>query len=163
MNKKGSLSSKLRLREFMDAKSRHASFASTNPFVDIAEDSPNALAIKAAQEKKKSVHDSLPPSLLAHEQDCIAPFRRDEIVLGPLLGTGEFSHVYEIRSFCIKPAIAEDIKLSTEESEKRLHMKKCERYRQTKNARYALKHINGKYLKDCLKQNNSDSYVQAAR
>ena len=40
----------------------------------------------------------------------------------------------------------------------------CEKYRETDNARYALKHIKDRYLKDSLvKGGSSHKYVQAAR
>lgn len=94
--------------------------------------------------------------------ECFAPFRRDEIVLGPLLGSGEFSDVYEIKSFSLPEDNIQ--KMSVKGSTKRLHMKKRQKYHQTNKARYALKRMKVNYLKDSLKKNsNSDAYVQAAR
>ena len=49
--------------------------------------------------------------------------------------------------------------LSPEEYDKRHHMKKHELYRDTKNARYAIKHIKESYCKE----HDSKSYIQAAR
>ena len=49
--------------------------------------------------------------------------------------------------------------LSPEEYDKRHHMKEHELYRDTKNARYAIKHIKESYCKE----HDSKSYIQAAR
>ena len=59
-------------------------------------------AVETALEEKGNFEDALPPSLreeTAKKRDCVAPFGRGEIVLGPKLGSGEFSHVYEVKSF----------------------------------------------------------------
>lgn len=127
---------------------------------DILDDQTNDLAITAAQERKKSLHESLPRSLFKEEQDCIAPFQWGEISLGTLLGSGEFSHVYEIESFQIQADSEQHSALCTRKQNRRIRMKKDEIYRhkQTKYCRYALKHLKGDYLQN----HNSDSYVQAA-
>jgi len=58
----------------------------------------------------------------------------------------------------------QDARNTMEEIDKRHEMKRCEKYRETDNARYALKHIKDKYLKDSLvKGGSSHKYVQAAR
>ena len=72
-------------------------------------------------------------------RDCIAPFKKSEVRTGKLLGSGEFSHVYEIKSFLLDAS--QDTEASSSESETRRLMKACEKYRDTKKARYALKHL----------------------
>ena len=47
---------------------------------------------------------------------------------------------------------------STDESQKRLHMKKIKKYHQTDKSRYAIKHIKQEYLHD----KGADAYVDAA-
>lgn len=121
-------------------------------------------AAEAAEEVKLSFRSSLPQSLDRETQqkhDQVATFQQNEVVLGPKLGSGEFSHVYEIKSFalCDDLADAPESTLSPADAEKRVYMKKNEKYRQTDKARYALKHIKGSYLRD----NGSDAYIQAAR
>lgn len=84
-------------------------------------------------------------------------------MLGPLLGSGEFCSVYELASFRLADASRRGCTaLSPDEAEGRLHMKKHEKYRDTDNARYAVKHIKGSYLKRSLKNQDTDYYVQAA-
>ena len=133
-----------------------------------------------------------------------------KLILGPKLGEGEFSNVYEVTSFklqltTMKHGLDPDISitlddngenfivdtttatndekktesfekdnntekevsnssnaikdLSPEEYDKRHHMKEHELYRDTKNARYAIKHIKESYCKE----HDSKSYIQAAR
>jgi len=155
--------------DFNASASFHKSTSSTAN-ISIHE-STHALAIHAADDRKKDLQDSLPVSLLKSELDCIAPFQRDEITLGPLLGSGEFANVYEIQSFQIKEAGSGDIRcggdpdgtsiansMSAKERKQRLKMKEIETYRQTKNARYALKHLKGCYLKE----HSLDAFIQAA-
>mmetsp|Transcript_45767 Transcript_45767/g.96048 ORF Transcript_45767/g.96048 Transcript_45767/m.96048 type:complete len:499 (+) Transcript_45767:286-1782(+) len=124
------------------------------------------LVLEAADDKMATFRNSLSPSLnqFPHklqiiqedqsEQDCVAPFQANEIVLGPMLGCGEFGNVYEVQSFNLQP----DMDVSDAALEKRLRMKKCEKYRDTENARYALKHIKETYLLD----NGPGMFVQAA-
>jgi len=50
----------------------------------------------------------------------------------------------------------------TKEHAKRNYMKQCEKYRETNNARYAMKHIKVEYYESSLEKNDSDAYVQAA-
>jgi hypothetical protein len=91
--------------------------------------------------------------------------RRHQVVLGPKLGEGEYSSVYEVESFSLcRP---EDIAVgdeddasshpppSEDEMGQRLQMKRMETYRTSGKARYALKHI--KDHKDDM-----NKYVQAA-
>lgn len=93
-----------------------------------------------------------------NNKDCLAPFDYKEIKLGPLLGTGEFSNVYEIESFSLNPDV--DAKCSDEEEpDARLFMKRYEKYRDTKKPRYALKHLKEEYLEE----NDPLDYAQAAR
>lgn len=120
-------------------------------------------AIKAAEDKKLSFHESLPTSLLQardtrQARDVVARFDPSEVLLGPRLGSGEFSHVWEVSSFDLQP-LTEESTMSTKEEEKRNHMKRYERYRETKNARYAVKHIKENYYQN----HSSKEYVQATR
>ena len=58
----------------------------------------------------------------------------------------------------------QDARNTMEEIDKGHNMKRCEKYRETDNARYALKHIKDRYLKDSLVKGGSlHKYVQAAR
>jgi hypothetical protein len=82
-----------------------------------------------------------------------------QIVLGPKLGEGEFSNVFEIESFKLHPDIAQDGTLSDKELKQRLHMKNSEKYRSTGKSRYALKHIKEIYRQE----NGTEMYAQAAR
>ena len=133
---------------------------SSHGFVD---EVTHNLAVNAAQSAEESLLKSLPQSLFAEcepdqKPDCIAPFRRQEIVLGDLLGSGQFGHVYEIRAFRLQSNDVHGNLFSTEEKERRLHMKEIGMYRQTGNARYALKHLKGNYLK----RHSPYEYIQAA-
>ena len=124
------------------------------------------LAAKAAEEKKIDFDMTLPPSLLsetANGQDCIAPFRREEIMLGLLLGSGEFSNVYEVKSIHLGPQDEDEDNISPKEFKTRLHMKNSDKYRQTDKARYAVKHIKNDYLMKCIEENRVGMYAQAAR
>ncbi|KAL3774542.1 hypothetical protein ACHAWO_003993 [Cyclotella atomus] len=95
-----------------------------------------ALAAKA----KETIRRSLLESLLANShRDCIPSFNSKEIKLSRLLGTGEFSQVYEIKSFCLdsvppQASTAKDVEV-------RQYMSSRERYRNTKICTYALKHL----------------------
>ena len=82
-----------------------------------------------------------------------------QIVLGPKLGTGEFSNVFEVSSLNYQQNLGTDHDLSLEELDKRLEMKRIERYRKRNKPRYALKHIKPEYHQE----NDAESYVQAAR
>ena len=95
--------------------------------------------------------NSLPSSLKSdyNHRDTVAPFRTKEIILGKLLGSGEFSHVYEISEFRPVDDIELDETSSTirslglvdAEIAVRKLMKKRERSRHTNKASYALKHL----------------------
>lgn len=73
-------------------------------------------------------------------------FVASEIVLGPKLGEGKLSDVYEVESFQIHQNFAEVRGLGAEEIGQRIYMREHEKYRSTRNARYALKHIKEKYF-----------------
>ena len=150
-------------------KSRHhlhealRSLRSTCSFSSLVEgggdQSPHALAVQAATNKRNHFLQLLPSlSLTCNEGEgyCIAPFKRKEVVLGPKLGTGEFSDVYEVQSFSMKKS--DDVELSTEQFESRMFMKENRKYRETSKARYAVKRIKQNYLQ----KNGSDQYVHAA-
>lgn len=64
---------------------------------------PHELAAQVAQRVASRFYKNLPPKLMQDysSKDCVAPFDVKEIVLGKLLGSGEFSHVYEIKSFML--------------------------------------------------------------
>jgi len=138
-------------------------------------DSPHLLAAVAASNKQRDFINTLPQSLITssdnniqdnndnndgHNILAIAPFKRNELILGPKLGEGEFSNVYEIKSFTFQTETAQDVlSLSEGQLESRLYMKQNKKYRQTSKARYAVKSIKGKYLVD----HGCEKYVQAAR
>ena len=86
-----------------------------------------------------------------------APFQQDEIILGPKLGSGEFSNVYEIKSFRLKDGNLER-EWTEEETQNRCKMKKIEKYHDTDQSRYALKHLKEEYLSE----RGAEEYVQAA-
>lgn len=131
----------------------------TNTSLGISSDPAHDLAISAAQDRRTSLQESLPPSL-KEKDDCIAPFHREEISLGPLLGSGEYSDVYEVTSFQSPGDGAQHSALSARERNSRAQMKNDETYRhgQTKHSRYALKHLK----EDYLQKHNPESYAQAA-
>ena len=122
------------------------------------------LAVEAATNKRNDFLLLLPSLSLTCNQEegyRIAPFKRKEVVLGPKLGTGEFSDVYEVQSFSMKKSDAtalDDVELSTEQFESRMFMKQNRKYRDTSKARYAVKLIQQNYLQ----KNGSDAYVHAA-
>lgn len=78
-----------------------------------------------------------------------------QIVLGPKLGEGEFSHVYEVESFQLIKDVAN---LETEEADQRIHMSEHKNYRETRKARYALKHVK----EDYFLHHGAEDYVLAA-
>jgi hypothetical protein len=89
----------------------------------------------------------------------VVQYIRLKIVFGPRLGSGEFSHVYEVKSFQLQEDFSDAAaNASAEELGQRIHMKKHEMYRETKNARYALKHIQDEHHL----HHGAESYVQAA-
>lgn len=128
-------------------------------------DPTHALAIEAAKDANIHFLESMPQSLIderIHEHDCIAPFKWDECILGPLLGSGQFSDVYRIRSFSLtnhQDADSDNGQLSKEEINQRLLMKGCEKYRQTTKARYALKQVKPDHLE---KHEGRIKYIEAA-
>lgn len=144
----------------MSLRSSSISSADTPEHIPDIDSATQAVAIRTAEEKKENFRASLPRSLIqAHDaRDCVAPFRKDEIVFGPKLGSGEFSHVYEVNSFQFDPYHAQLSSFDADELNGRLSMKKYEKYRETKNARYAVKHIKEDYHYN----HDSDAYIQAA-
>ncbi|KAL7546653.1 hypothetical protein ACHAWF_009987 [Thalassiosira exigua] len=116
---------------------------------------------KVAEEEKQYFRESLPPSLrqnVSHPgRDDVAPLKEDEVVIGKKLGSGEFSNVYEVKSFRMQADIR-DALLSNDDHAKRLHLKKTETFRQTNKPRYAVKHIKQTYLHE----KGSEAYAQAA-
>ena len=127
--------------------------------------SPHDLAANVAKSVKSHFIANLPSALQSdyNNRDTIAPFSTSEIVLGPLLGSGEFSHVYEIKGF--KPSIEHETSLSTKEIETRKLMKRRERYHDTKKSCYAVKHLRPtlleKYSKVEYAQSASDIALEA--
>mmetsp|Transcript_21342 Transcript_21342/g.46350 ORF Transcript_21342/g.46350 Transcript_21342/m.46350 type:complete len:645 (+) Transcript_21342:74-2008(+) len=133
---------------------RQTSLSTISASQNLKEETPHELAANVARNVKSHFLKNLPHALRAHDDnvgtredgnnDCIAPFQTTEIVLGPLLGSGEFSHVHEIKSFQPKfDANSNDCsrELSDREMSTRSHMKKRERYHDTKKACYAVKHL----------------------
>ena len=82
-----------------------------------------------------------------------------QIVLGTKLGSGEYSNVFEVKSFKLNPQFKGTNPLKVEEMEQRIHLQTHEKYRDTNKARYALKQIKDKYYDN----HEPDEYVQAAR
>jgi len=128
-------------------------------------DPTHALAIEAAKDAKIHFLESLPQSLVderIHEHDCVVPFKWDECILGPLLGSGHFSDVYRVRSFCLtnhQDADSGNDQLRDEEINQRLLMKGREKYCRTTKARYALKHVKPDHLET---HEGRIKYIQAA-
>ncbi|KAL7537231.1 hypothetical protein ACHAWF_005697 [Thalassiosira exigua] len=94
--------------------------------------------VDAALEVKRSFHESLPSFINEDantQQDIIVPFLQDEIMLGPKVG-----HMVK------------------RQNSPKARMKQFEKYHNTSNARYALKHIKGSYLGG----NGPDAFVYAA-
>lgn len=115
-------------------------------------------AAHKAREKRDSFRAGLPQSLLqTHDnRDYVAPIKLEEIKFGPKLGAGEYSNVFEIESFHLRDV--HDVK-TEEELEKRSMLKRCEKYRETKKARYALKRLKGDYFSG----NDPEKCFQAVR
>ena len=127
--------------------------------------SPHELAANVAESVKSHFIANIPPALQSdyNNRDTIAPFSTSEIVLGPLLGSGEFSHVYEIKGF--KPSTEHETSLTPKEIETRKLMKRRERYHDTKKSCYAVKHLRPtlleKYSKVEYAQSASDIALEA--
>ncbi|KAL7539019.1 hypothetical protein ACHAXR_008973 [Thalassiosira sp. AJA248-18] len=122
-----------------------------------AEDlSPHELAARVALSVKSNFAKKLPSTLhdncvSSSYKDCVAPYKTNEIVLGPLLGSGEFSHVYEIKAFRPEASLLEEgggstSSLTQDEIDTRQYMKRRERYHDTKRACYAVKHLRPQLL-----------------
>lgn len=125
---------------------------------DKGKDTPNQIAAEVVMGVKDDFRRRLPENLLReyNSRDCIAPFKNSEIVVGTKLGSGEFSHVYEIRFFekdeAIEPELDED------QRETRDYMKSREKYRDTRKVCYAVKHLRP----DLITRYNTLEYAQAA-
>ena len=121
--------------------------------------SPHEMASMAAAGVKDQFRQSLSESLLKDydKRDCIAPFNTKEIVLGKRLGSGEFSHVYQVKSFRLNNELSEDA-IGPDEVETRQYMKSRETYRDTKKSSYALKHLRP----ELLDKYDSSEYAQFA-
>ena len=128
------------LKSMDNGTSRGDGFLSTRITGTIPKSS-HELAASAAAEASENFSIILLDSLLntCTDRDCIAPFKKSEVRMGKLLGSGEFSHVYEIKSFFLDAS--HDSGANSKESETRRFMKTCEKYGDTKKARYALKHL----------------------
>ena len=109
---------------------------------------PHQMASMAASGVRDRFRESLPESLLKDYEstDCIAPFNTKEIVLGKKLGSGEFSHVYQINAFRLDDKLSGDAVMSEEDKKTRNYMKGREKYRETEKATYALKHLRPELL-----------------
>lgn len=120
--------------------------------------SPHQMAASLAAGVEEHFRESLSEALLTDyaNRDCIAPFTTKEIMLGRLLGSGEFSNVYEIKSF--RPDVSLDNSVSDKEIETRRYMIGREKYRDTKKATYALKHLRPALID----KYNSSQYAQFA-
>ena len=134
------------------------STSTANATTGKGEDSPNELAAEVALGVKDHFRQMLPQNLL-HEynsRDCIAPFQTNEIVIGRKLGSGEFSHAYEIRCFKTNEAI--ETGLDASQRRMRNYMKKREKYRDTKKTSYAVKHLR----QELITKYDKLEYAQAA-
>ena len=133
------------------------------------EETPHELAARVAERVKVEFHRELPDSLVEDydERDVVAPFRTEEIVLGPYLGSGEFSNVYEIKGF--RPYASLEIEIGDNDGDDsmgdkeisaRRRMKSQERYHDSKKTcRYAVKHLKP----DLAERYGRAEYAQSAR
>jgi hypothetical protein len=121
--------------------------------------SPHQMASMAASGVKERFRESLSESLLEdyNKKDVVAPFSTKEIVLGKKLGSGEFSHVYLVKSFRLNNDLVGNT-ASEEERGVRDYMKGREKYRDTKKSSYALKHLRP----ELLEKYQSTEYAQFA-
>lgn len=125
---------------------------------DKGEDTPNQIAAQVVMGVRDDFRRRLPENLLKeyNSRDCIAPFKNSEIVIGTKLGSGEFSHVYEIVFFEKDAAVEPD--LDDDQRETRDYMKSRERYRDTRKVCYAVKHLRP----DLTTRYDTLEYAQAA-
>ena len=137
--------------------SHHWSSIRTSMVTHASTASPHDMAANAAISVRDDFVNDLPPSLRQDydNRDVVAPFRTNEIILGRMLGSGEFSHVYEISKF--RPMDADG--LGEMEIAARQRMKSRERYRDTTRCTYAVKHLRPTLLETYT----DEQYVQAAR
>lgn len=72
-------------------------------------DDPNELAAHVASNVRKIFESKCSEGLRSAKReskmDTLAPFQSKEVVLGKLLGSGEFSHAFEIKSFALKSVV----------------------------------------------------------
>lgn len=134
---------------------------------------PNELAAHVAQSAHEHFQLNL-PSYLKDEydsRDAMGLFSTNEIIIGPLLGSGEFSHVYEIKAFRPNIKLEQNVsnsviqQLSQQEIDTRKYMKSRERYHDSKKCTYAVKHLRptllDKYSKVEYAQSASDIALEA--
>jgi len=123
-------------------------------------DDIDAIAAGAASDRQAIFHETILPLIQESDKNKRKPvvpsFLLDEIELGPKLGSGEFSNVFEVRSFRLDAEFNEG--MLDETSQSREMMKRCEIFHNTGRARYALKHLKDEYFAD----HTQDEYIQAA-
>ena len=119
----------------------------------------NELARSEAWRSKEDFHNHLPDSLVEKYdmRDRLALVEPDEINFGPLLGSGEYSNVFSIKSFQMRSEI--DSALDKEDVDVRQYLKTHVKYDDTRKNRYAIKHIK----KEFMETRGSSAYIQAAR
>ena len=103
--------------------------------------SPYELAAILSEKAREKFHQRLLDSQLNYsmDKDSVAPFKSKEIKVGKWLGSGEFSDVYEIKSFYLDKNLPENA--SARDVETRKYMSGRAKYRSTKKCTYALKHL----------------------
>ncbi len=112
----------------------------------------SSFATESSSFSTASIHPNTTENILAVR----APFKREEIVLGSFLGSGEFSNVYEIEAFCTKGDV-----MNEDETRQRESMALRNKYALTGKARYALKHIKVDYQHQG--SHSEALYIQATR
>mmetsp|Transcript_20914 Transcript_20914/g.31569 ORF Transcript_20914/g.31569 Transcript_20914/m.31569 type:complete len:518 (+) Transcript_20914:240-1793(+) len=137
---------------------RLPSKSTLNLTTGMGEGSPSDLAAEVALGVKDQFRQMLPENLLIEYnfRDCMAPFQTSEIVIGRKLGSGEFSHVFEIRCFEKDEALEAD--LDDDQRETRNYMKNREKYRDTGKSCYAVKHLR----QELITSYDKLEYAQAA-
>ena len=123
-----------------------------------ADASPNKVAAEIAATVKAHFRDQLPASLAKDydQRDSVGPFKTNEIVLGPKLGSGGFSPVFEICAFRPDPATAASVNAA--ELEAREQIQGREKYHDTNKACYVVDHL----CQELLRKYDTMEYVQAA-
>ena len=76
-------------------------------------DDPNEMAAHVSSKVQRNFELKCSEGLKSTDRtsamDVLAPFQSKEIVLGKLLGSGEFSHAYEIKSFTLKSVVRDAV------------------------------------------------------